>query len=226
MEGQAVSDALAALACALGWLLSLHSSSDSLGVALQPLGRPEIPAKVEAFPLGRQLANSLLPCVEAVLPAREWPHLARLAVVTGPGGFTGTRLTVAMARTLALQLDLPLDGISSFHLMARRLLAEEANGVSLILSQELPRHGVVAGLYRADPTSLAGVAELCAPRLWPNEAERKRALGHHACHAAQPQLPGDASELLIFSQEAARLGLEAPWAAVLPLYPTSPVEQT
>jgi len=212
-------------ASALGWLLALHSSSDSLGVALQPLGRPEIPAKVEAFPLGRQLANSLLPCVEAVLPAREWPHLARLAVATGPGGFTGTRLTVAMARTLAQQLDLPLDGISSFHLMARRLLAEEANGVSLILSQELPRHGVVAGLYRADSTALAGVAELSAPRLWRDESARSSALGHHARHLAQPDLPRDACELLAFSQAAAHSGLEAPWAAVVPLYPTSPVEQ-
>ena len=208
------------------WVLALHSSSETLGVALQPLGRPEIQATTQAFPLGRALSNSLLPCVEAVLPAREWRGLARLAVATGPGGFTGTRLTVAMARTLAQQLRLPLDGISSFRLIAKRLLAEQADDATLILSQELPRHGVVAGLYRADSTSLAGVAELCAPRLWPNELELKRALGHHASHAAQPQLPGDARELLIFSQEAARLGLEAPWAAVLPLYPTSPVEQT
>jgi tRNA threonylcarbamoyladenosine biosynthesis protein TsaB len=208
-----------------GWVLALHSSSDCLGVALQPLGEPERPATLEAFPLGRGLSNRLFSCVEAVLPAREWPRLRRLAVATGPGGFTGTRLTVAMARTLAQQLKLPLDGISSFHLVAKRLLAGQPRGASLLLSQELPRHGVVAGLYRADPSSLAGVAELCAPRLWPNAEDLRRALGEHACHRAQPLLPADAGELLAFSQEAARSGLEAPWATVLPLYPTSPVEQ-
>ena len=208
-----------------GWLLALHSSSEILGVALQPLGRPEIPARMEAFPLGRALSNSLLPCVETVLPALEWPQLARLAVATGPGGFTGTRLTVAMARTLAQQLDLPLDGISSFHLIARRLLADAPDGASLIVSQALPRHGVVAGLYRAESTTLAGVAELAAPRLWPGEEDVTRSLGDHARHTAQPLLPADAAELLAFSQAAARVGRAAPWASVVPLYPTSPVEQ-
>jgi tRNA threonylcarbamoyladenosine biosynthesis protein TsaB len=208
-----------------GWVLALHSSSETLGVALQPLNQPEIPARLGAFPLGRGLANSLLPCVETLLPAREWPRLARLAVATGPGGFTGTRLTVAMARTLAQQLDLPLDGISSFHLIARRLLAAEPGGSGLILRQELPRHGVVAGLYRVEASALAGVAELSPPRLWSGDIELTRALGDHPCQTAQADLPADVCELLAFSQEAARSGQAGQWASVVPLYPTSPVAQ-
>jgi tRNA threonylcarbamoyladenosine biosynthesis protein TsaB len=208
-----------------GWVLALHSSSETLGVALQPLHQPEIPARMAAFPLGRGLANSLLPCVETLLPARDWPRLARLAVATGPGGFTGTRLTVAMARTLAQQLNLSLDGISSFHLIARRLLATMPRGGTLILRQELPRHGVVAGLYQAEATALAGVAELSPPRLWSSETDLTRALGDHPHQMAQPSLPTDAGELLAFSQAAARSGLDAPWASVVPLYPTSPVAQ-
>lgn len=207
-----------------GWLLALHSSSETLGVALQPLGQPEHPARMEAFPLGRGLANSLLPCVEALLPAREWPHLARLAVATGPGGFTGTRLTVAMARTLAQQLDLPLDGISSFHLMARRLLVAEPSEAPLILRQDLPRHGVVAGLYRAEATTIAGVAELRPPRLWRTDQDLTQALGPHTQRAAEAQLPEDARQLLAFSQAAEDRGQAAPWQAVVPLYPTSPVD--
>lgn len=207
-----------------GWLLALHSSSEVLGVALQPLGRPEVPAKMEAFAIGRTLANTLLTCVETVLPAREWTHLARLAVATGPGGFTGTRLTVAMARTLGQQLALPLDGISSFHLIAKRLLGEEPPPKPVILSQELPRHGVVAGLYSPDPSSPGGVVELRAPRLYRNEDDLASSLGSHACFPAEPQLPADAGHLLAFSQEAARRGVEAPWASVVPLYPTSPVQ--
>lgn len=206
-----------------GWVLALHSSSEVLAVAVQPLGRPEIPPRSQAFPLGRQLANALLPCVEEVLPAREWRHLARLAVATGPGGFTGTRLTVAMARTLAQQLALPLDGFSSFHLIARRLLGSEAVESPLILIQELPRHGLVAGLYQREASTLAGVAELWAPRLWRDEGALTDALGHHARQPAQTQHPQDAEELLAFSQEAARLGRIGPWAPVVPLYPTSPV---
>jgi tRNA threonylcarbamoyladenosine biosynthesis protein TsaB len=208
-----------------GWVLALHSSSETLGVALQPLNQPEIPPRMAAFPLGRGLASRLLPCVETLLPAPEWPRLARLAVATGPGGFTGTRLTVAMARTLAQQLNLPLDGLSSFHLIARRLLAGAPSGRGLILRQELPRHGVVAGLYRVEPTALAGVAELSPPRLWSSDTDLTRALGDHAHQTAQPRLPEDARELLAFSQAAARAGRDAPWASVVPLYPTSPVAQ-
>ncbi|MFN6339895.1 MAG: tRNA (adenosine(37)-N6)-threonylcarbamoyltransferase complex dimerization subunit type 1 TsaB [Cyanobacteriota bacterium] len=207
-----------------GWVLALHSSSEVLGVAAQPLGAPAVAPRMEAFPLGRQLSNALLPCVEAVLPAREWSQLARLAVATGPGGFTGTRLTVALARTLAQQLGLPLDGFSSFHLMARRLLAADPTTIALILSQELPRHGVVAGLYGADPTRPGGVAELRAPRLYRCEEDLTRDLGPHDRRDALPSIPADVAHLLTFSQEAATFGLEAPWAAVLPLYPTSPVE--
>lgn len=208
----------------MGWLLALHSSSEVLGVALQPLGCPEEPPTTQAFPLGRALANSLLPCVETLLPAREWPHLARLAVAIGPGGFTGTRLTVAMARTLSQQLGLPLDGISSFHLVARRLLGHTPTTEPVILIQELPRHGVVAGLYGADASTPGGVVELRAPRLYPNEPALARDLGHHARFPALPQLPADAVQLLAFSQESARQGLEGPWPSVLPLYPTSPVD--
>lgn len=209
---------------ATAWLLALHSSSEVLGVALQPLGRPEVPPQVRAFPLGRDLANALLPSVEAVLPAREWSHLARLAVATGPGGFTGTRLTVSLARTLCQQLDLPLDGISSFHLMARRLGVGTSLAGPHILSLELPRHGVVAGLYGEDPASPGGVAELRPPQLFRAEADLVRALGDHSRLLAQPQLPADASELLTFSQDCAIRGVEAPWSSVVPLYPTSPVE--
>jgi tRNA threonylcarbamoyladenosine biosynthesis protein TsaB len=195
-----------------GWLLALHSSSEILGVALQPLGQPEVPAQLQSFAMGRELANSLLPCVEAVLPASEWIHLARLAVAIGPGGFTGTRLTVAMARTLCQQLGLPLDGISSFHLIARRLFSEA------------PRAEPLAGLYGADASSPGGVVELQAPRLYRTEGDLTSTLGHHGQLPAQPQLPADAAQLLVFSQEAARRGVRAPWASVVPLYPTSPVE--
>jgi tRNA threonylcarbamoyl adenosine modification protein YeaZ len=216
------------------WLLALHSSSDTLGIALQPLavdGAAPAPPRVEAFPLGRALANALPSCVEALLPAPRWRELGRLAVAIGPGGFTGTRLTVVMARTLAQRLAVPLDGIGSFPLIARRLLAcsgpELAGGFWLI--QELPRRGLVAGLYSADPAALEGVREWCAPRLYRDpgglaEVERQLGMAKVPCLPAQPSQPDDVLGLLEIAQLASGQGRPAPWQAVLPLYPTSPVE--
>jgi hypothetical protein len=129
-----------------------------------------------------------------------------------------------MARTLCQQLSLPLDGISSFHLMARRLLVEKPSPEPLILWQELPRHGVVAGLYRLEASTPGGVAELDPPRLYRQEVDVLQALGSHGRYFAQHHIPADVGELLAISQEVAGLGRPAPWASVVPIYPTSPVE--
>jgi tRNA threonylcarbamoyl adenosine modification protein YeaZ len=220
------------------WLLALHSSGDTLGVALQRLG-DGAPPRMAAFPLGRALSNDLFRCVEAVLPASRWPQLARLAVATGPGGFTGTRLTVTLARTLAQQLGLPLDGVGSFLLMARHRLAQpEPPAHPFWLVQELPRRGLVAGLYAPDPEQCGAALELTAPRLYREpaalaEVEASLVIGPGgeglsrlpvARCPAQVHQPQDVAELLRCSQEAAAAGRPAPWSLVLPLYPTSPVD--
>lgn len=203
------------------WLLALHSSGDGLGVAVQPLAEPEAEPRLARFDLGRALSGALLDCVEQVLPAEQWPQLGRLAVATGPGGFTSTRLTVVMARTLAQQLQIPLDGVGSFLLMASRLAP---TGVERFwLCQTLARRGTVAGLYGLEPAGAAAAAsavEHLAPRLFPPEEPLPE--GVHCAISHDPE--ADCLELLRRSQAAAAAGLEGPWTTVLPHYPTSPVE--
>jgi tRNA A37 threonylcarbamoyladenosine modification protein TsaB len=146
-------------------------------------------------------------------------------VATGPGGFTATRVTVVLARTLAQQLAIPLDGISSFHLMARRLFreAEESPVVPFWLVQELPRHGLVAGLYEPDRASPGGVLERRPPILF-RQSEDLIRIAPVPQFPAAPQLPADLEELLAHSCAAARSDHPAPWEQVLPIYPTSPVQ--
>jgi tRNA threonylcarbamoyladenosine biosynthesis protein TsaB len=212
-------------------LLALHSSSETLGLGVEPLlsaGTPGDGARLASHPLGRRLSNALLPCLEDLLPAEHWPRLARLVVATGPGGFTGTRLTVVLARTLAQQLAIPLHGFSSFLLMARRLGADASAMAAqprFWLQQELPRRGIVAGCYGADPQACGGMAELMEPRLFrPGEPLPWQLAG------AGPALPAlvdplaDVAELLALGRLAHQRDLAGPWQPVLPLYPTSPVE--
>ena len=99
---------------ALPLLLALHSCSDSFGMALLDPQQPGSEPLVQVHPDGRGLSNSLISRVQALLPPERWPQLQGLAVATGPGGFTGTRLTVVMARTLAQQLNCPLLGAVSY----------------------------------------------------------------------------------------------------------------
>lgn len=201
-----------------GWLLALHSSTPVLGVAALHLGDPEGTRRVLTRPAGRELTNGLLGAVEEVLPAQHWPAIARLAVATGPGGFTGTRLTVVMARTLAQQLQCPLDGVSSFALMAPRL-ARDAGLASITdpfwIIQTLPRRGKVAGAYRLDRD--ADVEELDVPHLLAEDAQPSPAL------AMEDNVEVDVSRLLDLCYKAHQQGVSAPWERVLPHYPTSPV---
>lgn len=198
-------------------VLALHSSSPVLGVGVLDLERPAQPPQLAAFDLGRSLSNQLLLSIEQVLPASQWRSLTRLAVATGPGGFTGTRLTVVLARTLAQQLLLPLDGVSSFLLVAARLGLREPTW----LQQTLPRRGVVAGLYAPEPGSAVGIVEREPPRLYAAGTD----LPPGPRREAQVQLPADLEPLLALSRARHAAGpLQAPWQQVLPLYPTSPVE--
>lgn len=205
------------------WLLALHSSSEVLGLGLAPLApAPGTSSRISSHPLGRRLSNDLLACVEQLLPAPQWRQLGRLAVATGPGGFTGTRVTVVFARTVAQQLGLPLDGISSFLLMAHRLRQRaEVGDQPFWLLQELPRRGIVAGCYAVDEWALGGIAEREAPRLYAQLADLPAGVRLEA--RVDPE--ADVDQLLRLSGLAAAAGAAAPWASVLPLYPTSPVGQ-
>ena len=43
-----------------------------------------------------------------------WSDLSKIGICTGPGNFTGIRISVAAARGLALGLEIPAIGITSF----------------------------------------------------------------------------------------------------------------
>ncbi len=65
-------------------------------------------------------AERLMPLLEELL--REagvtWRDLAALGVGTGPGNFTGVRISVAAARGLALGLRVPAIGVTAFEALA------------------------------------------------------------------------------------------------------------
>lgn len=68
-------------------------------------------------------AERLLPMLEECLHAAgaRWGDLDALAVGTGPGNFTGVRLSVAAARGLALGLSIPAIGVTGLEAMAEGL---------------------------------------------------------------------------------------------------------
>ncbi len=206
------------------FILAFHSSTEILGVGICDLQNPKISRRIETFSLGKDLSKSLLICVNQLLPYKKWSRLARLAVATGPGGFTGTRLTVVMARTLAQQLNCPLDGVSSFRLMAPRLSASlESSQVDqpFWIVQQLKRRGVVAGCYRINREhkrqTYQCFDEIQSPRLFENHQSFSPVI------TATNDVRKDVNQLLEISCQAYQSRKESPWKNIVPIYPTSPV---
>jgi tRNA threonylcarbamoyladenosine biosynthesis protein TsaB len=98
-------------------LLALDTSTAVLGVAVTEDGKllHEINASGE-----RNHSVHLLPIIEQDLQASgtDASMLSGVAVGVGPGSYTGTRIAVTAAKTLAWAWKVPVAGISSLHALA------------------------------------------------------------------------------------------------------------
>ncbi|HFQ14922.1 MAG TPA: tRNA (adenosine(37)-N6)-threonylcarbamoyltransferase complex dimerization subunit type 1 TsaB [Rhodobacteraceae bacterium] len=73
-------------------------------------------AHVRIVEMARGQAEALVPTLEQLLADHGlgWADLQAIGVGTGPGNFTGIRISVAAARGLAMALKIPAIGISAF----------------------------------------------------------------------------------------------------------------
>ena len=207
------------------YLLALHSSSGKLGVGMLDLTDMNQTIHTSLFETGKELSNNLFNCVQEVLPYKSWKKIVRVAVATGPGGFTGTRLTISMARTISQQLKCPLDGTSSFALMAHRLAKKhnltEKNNLFWV-TQFARRRGIIAGQYKIIRSNQEGlkieIMELKKPHLTTNT------FFNEPTFSADEDVQQDIIKLIETSNTYHQNNTKSSWSNILPIYPTSPVE--
>ena len=90
--------------------LAFHTSTPELGLAISNFADD---SRCQVWNLGRDLATHLHQHLVEFIQPQTWADLAFIAVAKGPGGFTGTRMGMVTARTLAQQLDIPVFAIST-----------------------------------------------------------------------------------------------------------------
>ena len=207
------------------YLLALHSTSETLGVGVHNLKNESENTNVLTFETGKTLSKNIFIYINKILPYNEWSQIERIGVAIGPGGFTGTRLSIAMARTIAQQLKCEVDGISSFSLMAKRLYKENKSFLldkSFWITSPLKRRGLIGGQYKILANkSLAycdQVLELKSPHLLDSETDISIKIN------ADYDILNDTLELLKIIISAHEINKISPWENILPIYPTSPID--
>ena len=132
------------------------------------------------LPEGQRSAQSLVPTIQAVLSQVDWPikSLDAIAVALGPGSFTGLRIGLATARTLAYAVGAKLIGVNTLQAIAANVcLARNSKysesckiGQSVTTAVDAQRGEVSAQTFRLTPSRhLAG-------ELFPEPIDERRLL--------------------------------------------------
>jgi tRNA threonylcarbamoyladenosine biosynthesis protein TsaB len=109
----------------------------------------ELSAMMERFETGH--AERLIPMIGNAMSKAglDFDRLDRIAVTTGPGTFTGTRIGVAAARALALACGAKTVGVSSLAVMAE-VAKREITAEQLAVVVDARRGEVYAQLFGPD----------------------------------------------------------------------------
>ena len=156
-------------------------------------------------PMEKGQAERLMPMLAEMLAEAGvgFGDLARIGVGTGPGNFTGVRISVAAARGLALGLGIPAVGISALHAQALGmdgavLSTLDARKGALYL-QGFGLKGVAAQILNLStlpplpPATCVGfAAEAVAAHCAGHAAAPRYPLCEAIAHLAQVQNPADA----------------------------------
>ena len=124
-------------------VLAFDTSSKALSLAI--LEDKQVLAET-TINIKKNHSITLMPAIDFLMGSLDWTpkDLDRIVVAQGPGSYTGLRIAVATAKTLAHTLKIELVGVSS--LLA--LVPEQVEGL-VIPVMDARRNNVYAGFYQS-----------------------------------------------------------------------------
>lgn len=220
----------------IGYGLALHTTSPQLGLAIGDFDQEvrltqrvtESKIRSRTWNLDRDLSTHLHVLLQEFLAPQTWSDLAFIAVAKGPGSFTGTRIGVATARTLAQQLNIPLFAISTLAGMIahqRESNPPQFSENELIAVQLPARRGqYFVAIYQI---TAAGLSPYLADTTMTEEdweaTLEKLSFPYQRLEASQQELGETVSSILQLAYQQWQQGERPPMAQAQPFYGQSPV---
>ncbi|MDA0865626.1 MAG: tRNA (adenosine(37)-N6)-threonylcarbamoyltransferase complex dimerization subunit type 1 TsaB, partial [Cyanobacteria bacterium] len=174
----------------------------------------------------RDLSRYLHTYVRDFIQPYRWAEFDFLAVAKGPGGFTGTRIGVVMARTLAQQLEIPLFGVSSLAAIAQQhWLNSQDPAANLTLAVDMPaqRGEVFGGIYQINAGALTVLLadQITAQDQWQQQLDQwpEPVAYLHGTGGLAASVEG----VLALAIKGWEKGDRPGWETVLPFYGQHPV---
>ncbi|MEG4361607.1 MULTISPECIES: tRNA (adenosine(37)-N6)-threonylcarbamoyltransferase complex dimerization subunit type 1 TsaB [unclassified Microcoleus] len=218
--------------------LAFHTATPELGLAISNFAGD---SRCQTWNLGRSLATDLHQHLVEFIQPQTWADLAFIAVAKGPGGFTGTRMGMVTARTLAQQLDIPVFAISTLAAVAWAappqpplakggLLSAEppvAKGGLLSIALQMPaqRGQLFGAVYSVNKDS--GLTELFPDTVMTAESWQEKLESWENSYQlieVGSELGSSVSSVLELAYLEWKQGSRPAWSDALPYYGQHPVQ--
>lgn len=145
-------------------ILAFDTCLDACSAAVRSVSAGTLAAACEPMPTGQ--AERLVPMISEVMAAAgvTFADIGRIAVTVGPGTFTGTRISIAAARALALAADVPVVPASSLAVIAEQAVrhlpkAPRVDSIAVALDARRSQ------IYWQRFALSGGLAPLCEPQV-------------------------------------------------------------
>lgn len=203
--------------------LALHTASRELGLAISNFAGD---SRCETWNLDRDLATHLHQYLVEFIQPQTWADLAFIAVAKGPGGFTGTRMGMVTARTLAQQLDIPVFAISTLAAVAWAQPPQASGGLLNIALQMPAQRGQLFGaVYSVNKDS--GLTELFPDTVMTAESWQEKFESWENSYQlieVGSELGWSVSSVLELAYLEWKQGSRPDWSGALPYYGQHPVK--
>lgn len=217
------------------YALALHTTTPELGLAISNFAND---TQAQVWNLGRDLSSHIHQYLIELIKPRNWADLEFIAVSQGPGGFTGTRIGIVTARTIAQQLKIPVFTISTLaavawqqHTLHNHFIcpATSKNTTPLpqnyqypIIAVEMPaqRGQIFGAIYQPTPDNCQ-LSALLPDTLFTPEAWQETLANWHTSYqliSATSQLAATVDSILQLAYLDWQQGILPHWSKALPYY--------